>query len=93
MQPFRPVSQPRLHLSTLMPPLARLRFLIFPVSPPLPDSPHTFSQYTTLRPITPMLWDQPHPMPTIGPVIRLVEYARTADISSTRMAVYATFVG
>ena len=33
-----------------------------------------------------MWWDLLCPMPTIGPWIRLVEHARTAGISSTRMA-------
>ncbi len=52
-----------------------------------------FSQYTTPRLIRPMLWDRFHPTPTIGPGIRPVVYARTADILSTRMAACATFVG
>jgi hypothetical protein len=52
-----------------------------------------FSQYTILRLIRPMSWDLFHPMHTIGPVIRLVEYSHTAGISSTRMAAFATFVG
>jgi len=52
-----------------------------------------FSQCTILRLIRPMLWDLFHPTATIGPGIRLVEYARTAGISSMHMAACATFVG
>ena len=38
-----------------------------------------------------MLWGLFHPMPTIGSRIRLLEYARTAGIPTTRMAGCVTF--
>jgi hypothetical protein len=59
----------------------------------LSPSQPTFSQYTTLLATLPMLWDPFRPTPTIGPGIRLGEYARTAGISLTRMDECAIFVG